>query len=203
MKIADNTTLSFRAKVGSRLLNTVRQEFGGNQTKVDKFVDLFEKTFFNVLDENTVVNIDKKNRYVFSHLSFPKVSWVSKRLISHNPSISENIITECPKIFGVGEDLLFKNIVRKNTDKMYTGELEKFVKNEFKIPKNQKKFLEIINCAKRIKVESPEAKLTNIDFEIMENKILQERAEIPGTLEYELTHSSDLPSKLLALKLLS
>ena len=205
MEIYVNTNLSFGAKVGKRLLKSVRQEFNGNQKRVDKFVDLFETTYSNVLDEKTVVDIDKNKRYVFSHLTFPNIAYAYKRFPYYKSSIAHTIINECPKVFGTGEDLLFKNIARKAIENMSVSELENIVREKIKIPKKQKNFLEIINCAKRIKSENPNSQLTSMDFEIMENRILQERTKIPGTLEYELANSTDfdLAHKLRILSQLS
>jgi len=177
MEINNHSNISFQAKVGPKLLNEVSKEFGGCQPSVDKFTDLFEKVYSNLLDNNTVIDINRDKRYIMSHIAFPDILCELRESILPYKSLPEAIITECPKIFGYGEKILFQQITAKLADKMSLDKLEMLAKSKVLTPKNQNEFLEIINTAKRIKVEKPNSKLTNLEFEIMENKIFQEKLD--------------------------
>ncbi len=190
MEISSHTNLSFNAQVGKHLLKGVQQQYNGNLQKVDKFVDLFEQTFSNLLDEGTIVDINKENRYVLSHTSFPKIAYMLRYSVLGIKPLAESIITECPKIFGYGERLLFQHITRRSINNVSLNKLEKFVQTEIKTTENQKKFLEVIDLAKRIKEENPDSKLRNIEFEIMDNRVMDEELNTPGTKLYELAHGT-------------
>ena len=70
--------ISFQAKVGKNALKTVKNECHSDN-RVAKFKQLFEVTYAKNIDENTVVDLDKNNNYIFSHTAFPKIKYKSKQ----------------------------------------------------------------------------------------------------------------------------
>lgn len=189
MEVKFYTNISFCAIPGKNLLKSVEREFNGEQAKVKKFIDLFNKTYTNTVEKNTVIDIDKNKNYVLYNLNFPKVKHKPRAHLADGKSIAEAMITECPKVFGWGEQLLFQDVVRKsikNGDSL--EELEIIVKQKFPGQKSQEKFLNVIKCAKRMLKENPKSKFTDIEFEIMDNKIGNEEINTPGTPLYELAH---------------
>ena len=189
MHIQFSSGNTFNAKVGPSLLKQVEHEFNNNKEKVDKFAKLFDAAHSETLDINTVVDVNSDNHYIMSHLSFPNIFCTLREKINdNNKPISDKLINECAKVFGWGELLLYQEITRNSVNKMGFDNFEEFVKNNIKTPKNQRKFLEIIDCAKKLLQKDPNSKLTDIDFEIMSNTILNEKINTPGTEEYEQIH---------------
>ena len=190
MEVNFYTNISFCAIPGKNLLKSVEREFNGEQTKVKKFIGLFNITYADTVEKNTVIDIDKNKNYVLYNLNFPKVKHKPRAHLADGKSIAEAMITECPKVFGWGEQLLFQDVVRKSIKNgIPLEELEITVKQKFHEQKSQQQFLDIIKCAKRIQKENPKSKFTDIEFEIMDNKIGQEEINTPGTPLYELAHS--------------
>ena len=189
MEIRQNSFISFNAKAGKHLLKAVKSEFKGNQQRVNKFVDLFEQTYETTLDAGTIVDINKNKRYVLSHELFPNIKYMLRQSAIHKESLAGTIITECPKIFGYGEQLLFQNIVRKTMQVLSFDELEKFVTDEIQSSQSLKKFQEVIKVARRIKTDMPNSKFSDTDFELMDNIIGNEEINTPGTALYNLTRS--------------
>ena len=190
MKITDcNTNLSFNAQIGDNLLKSINDEFCNNTTKIAKFKNLFDTTYRNVVDESTVIDINSERRYLLSHEFFPDISLILRQHVLKERPLAEAIIVECPKTFGWGENLLFKKIIREKLKQFDFQELESIAEVAIKNDKNRKYFLEIIECARRIISENPSSELSDSEFEIMENKILQEKFETPGTEEYEMVNS--------------
>ena len=190
MHIQFSTSNTFNAKIGPGLLKQVEHEFNNNKEKVNKFVELFEVVHSDTLDINTVVDVNSANHYTISHLSFPDIFCTLREGIhDSNKPISDKLINECPRVFGWGELLLYQEITRNIVNKMSFDNFEEFVKNNIKTPKNQRKFLEVIECAKRLLQKDHDAELTDIDFEIMSNTILNEKINMPGTDEYEQIHT--------------
>ena len=182
-----NSNNTFTAKVGPNLLKEVSCEFSYNQKQIKKFVGLFNSVHSNNLDKETVVDINGDNHYILSHLSFPNIFCILKEgIFDSNKPVSTRLINECSRVFAFGERLLFQEITRTMLNKINIDNLEQFVKNNIKMQKSQNEFLEIIECAKRLIQEYPNAKLSDGEFEGMSNIILNEKANTPGTSEYEL-----------------
>ena len=182
--------ISFCAVPGKNLLKSVEREFNGDKTKLNKFISLFDKTYAETVEKNTVIDIDKNQNYVLRNLNFPHTKYKPKAHLASGKSIAEAIITECPRVFGWGEQLLFQRIVKKAIKNgIPLEELEIIIKQKFPEAKSQQKFLDVIKSAKRIQAENPKSKFTDIEFEIMDNKIGQEEINTPGTPLYELAHN--------------
>ena len=185
MDIQFHTNNTFTAKIGPNLLKQVTGEFKGDQAKVNKFANLFNSAHANILDADTFVDITGSNHYTFYHSSFPNIQYHAESIIVRNDKpLTERLIHECSRVLGQGEKMLFQEITRLN--KTNIDNLEEVVKNSVKSPKSQERFLEIIDCAKRLLQEDPNSKLKNVDFAIMENIIIGERASTPGTREYQI-----------------
>ena len=179
MKINFYTNTSFCAVPGKNLLEQVNREFNGDSARMKKFKDLFDITYADTVEKNTVIDIDENQNYVLYNLNFPMVEYKPKYYPREEKTIAETIITECPRTFGSGEELLFQEIIRKSLkDGITLEELEYTVKKLIPERKGQQKFLGVIKCAKIIQSESPESELTEAEFEIAANKILQETVDI-------------------------
>ena len=67
----NNYNITFQAKPGSKLLKSVKKEFHGDKERTRKFAGLFEDTFTNNTDKNTVIDINKNKNLIFSNNLFP------------------------------------------------------------------------------------------------------------------------------------
>ncbi|MBR5554644.1 hypothetical protein IKU74_01395 [bacterium] len=174
--------LSFQARVGKRLLNQVRKDFDGRKDKVEKFEKLFQDTFQHNVDDDLVIDIDKNKHLVFSHLANPYIKYASGRVYNGNNPIMHSVMNECSKTYGYGEYMLFKNVISKLHNKGKSiEEISEFEQNLTRV-KSKKTFSELINVAKRIKSENPNAKLTKDEFEIMGMKVFEEKINADGGL---------------------
>lgn len=190
MKITDyKTNLSFNAKIGDNLSKRISDGFNNNPAKIDKFKNLFDTTFHNVMDEGTIVEINDEGRYLLSHELFPDIILMLRQHVLDRRPLAEAIIVECPKTFGWGESLLFKKIVREQLKQIDYSKLESIAQLGIKNDKRKYDFLEIIECAKQIKDNNPDSELSDAEFELVENERLQEKTETPGTKEYNIVHS--------------
>lgn len=165
---------TFQARPGKRLTKLVRKEFNGDEAKVAKFKSLFDRVHSN-LDNNTVIDIDKKERYVFSNTSFPDISYCYERKLVQKP-LSEVVITECPKTFAYGQLLLFRNIVKILSERNISLEaIEKMGLERITNPKVCKTFMETVKTAKWMKENMPKTQLKQIGFEVADNIIAAEK----------------------------
>lgn len=181
--------ISFRAKLGKNILKRVNKEFCGDKTRVEKYIQLFEDTYASNIDKETVVDINKNRNFVFSNNSFPNIKYQHSSKMRKTASVAKTLINECSRVFGGGENSLFKVIIRKflNNGKG-TEELKYLAKNIYN-QKSRKSFLEKIKIAERIKKEYPDTKFSGDEFDYIQNVIMQEEAETPGTELYNLVHS--------------
>lgn len=192
--------ISFRAKLGKNILKKVNKEFKGDKKRVDKYVQLFNDTFVSNIDKETVVDINKNRNLIFSNTNFPNVKYQLDSQIRETSSIAKTLINECSRTIGSGEIYLFKNIISKYLNKGYDFcELKHLAKNICN-PKSKEYFLEKIKVAERIKQEFPETKFSETEFDYMQNIIMQEEAETPGTKIYELIHKLDSSDFILQSK---
>lgn len=165
---------TFQARPGKQLTKLVRKDFGGDEAKVAKFKSLFDRVHPD-LDTNTVIDIDKKERYVFSNSSFPNISYCYERKLVQKP-LAEVVVTECPKVFSYGQLLLFRNIVKILSDRNISlEEVEKKGLERITNSKASKTFMETIKIAKWIKENMPKSKLNQTDFEVADNIIATEK----------------------------
>lgn len=164
---------TFQAQTGKRLTKLVREEYHGNEKKVAKFQKLFNRVH-DKLDTNTVVDIDKQERYIFSNTSFPNISYCYEGKVVQGP-LSEIMVTECPKTFAYGQLLLFRNIVKVLSErKIPLEEIEQMGLKRITHPNARKTFIETIKIAKWMRENQPERKLNQINFEIAGNIIINE-----------------------------
>ena len=182
---------SFRANLGKNIIKKIYKEFNYDKTRTDKFAQLFEDTFVSNLDKETVVDINKKRNFIFSNTNFPEVKYQHIFKMTETESVARTLINECSRIFGEGENSLFKVILGKYLSNGKTPEELKELAKNIITPKSKKSFLEKIKVAERIKKEYPDTKYSKDEFTYIENLMLQEEAETPGTELYNLVHSLD------------
>ena len=184
-----HNNISFQAKIGNNALRTVKNECDSNK-RVAKFKQLFEDTFAKNIDENTVVDLDKNNNYIFSHTAFPKIKYKSKQKPIIKKSFLNSLLQECPKTLTSLEIKMFRTIISKCIKSGKTfDELENFAQVILKNEKSREHFLENLNLAIRIKNKNPKSQLKNFEFDYMMNKVLEEQANTPGTDLYDLVHN--------------
>ncbi len=183
--------LSFRAKLGKNIIKKINKEFNYDKIRTDKFAQLFEDTFVSNLDKETVVDINKKRNFIFSNTNFPEVKYQHIFKITETGSVARTLINECSRLFGEGENSLFKVIIGKYLSNGKSPEELKELAKNIITPKSKKSFLEKFKVAERIKKEYPDTKYSKDEFTYIENLMLQEEAETPGTELYNLVHSLD------------
>ena len=184
-----HNNISFQAKIGSNALKTIKNECPSNK-QVAKFKQLFEDTFAKNIDENTVVDLDKNNNYIFLHTAFPKIKYKSKQKPIFKKSFLNSLLQECPKTLTNLEIKMFRTIISKYIKLGITfDKLENFAYEILKNKKSREHFLENLNLAIRIKNKNPKSQLKNFEFEYMMNKVMEEQANTPGTDLYDLVHN--------------
>lgn len=184
-----HNNISFQAKIGHNALKTVKNECHSDK-QVAKFKQLFEDTFAKNIDENTVVDLDKNNNYIFLHTAFPKIKYKSKQKPIFKKSFLNSLLQECPKTLTNLEIKMFRTIISKYIKLGITfDKLENFAYEILKNKKSREHFLENLNLAIRIKNKNPKSQLKNFEFEYMMNKVMEEQANTPGTDLYDLVHN--------------
>ena len=191
MDLTINNDISCRAKLGKNLLKQINKEFGHDKIRMNKYVQLFDDTFASNIDKETVIDINKKRNFVFGNTNFPDVKYQHSSKMTETVSVAKTLINECSRIFGGGESYLFKVIIGKYLSKGKNPEELKELAKNIITPKSRKSFLEKIKIAERIKKEYPDTKFSKDEFAYVENIMLQEEAETPGTELYNLVHSLD------------
>ena len=58
--------INFQARLGKNVTQSLRKEFGYNDTQFLKYENLFQKTFETKIDKNTVIDINKEPQFVNS-----------------------------------------------------------------------------------------------------------------------------------------
>lgn len=180
---------SFHAKLGNKLIKTVQKEFNNDSNKMRKFEKLFTDTYEKNLDPNTVVDINDKRNWIFSHTAFPNIKFCKKNFLNKDKSIAHNLITECTKVIGNGEFQLLRTIISKSANNGKNFDEIRKLSEKITNPKRKKDFLEEIAIAERIKKENPSSKLTLPEFTFMSNKIGTEKLQDPNSDLWELMHS--------------
>ena len=183
--------ISFQARLGKNILKKVSKEFEYDQNKVNKYSKLFENTFISNIDENTIVDINKNNYFVFNNSKCPNIKYqykYSKLRVKTN--IAKTLLNECSKIFANAENNLFKVIIGNYLrDGKNVQFLEDFANSAITNPKSKKNFLENLNIAKRIIKENPNSKLLKYEFDNMINKMMQEDAQNPESELYKIINN--------------
>ncbi|MDE6138723.1 MAG: hypothetical protein K2F57_04555 [Candidatus Gastranaerophilales bacterium] len=108
---------AFTAMPGKHLIKYLsKNEFKADKFKIMRFENLFSDAYSNITDHNTVIDIDKKNNLIFSHLVFPNVKYCSKDSRSKEKMSARSILNECSKTIATGESVLFQQIVKKEVE---------------------------------------------------------------------------------------
>lgn len=178
MEINNNYNINFGAKLGPNLKTTLlKKEFGGDKSRLKKFEDVFEKTFNEYLEENTVLEMTAKGRFELHNSIFPKFK-VPFRLMSHEPGLVQKILKTHPLNYNYNECSLFKKIISKEVKRGVSLEhLNNIVSERFAQSERQEYFFDFTRQAKRILEENPEAELTNLEFSEMSNREIRELLE--------------------------
>ncbi len=163
----NNYNITFQAKPGSKLLKSVKKEFHGDKERTRKFAGLFEDTFTNNTDKNTVIDINKNKNLIFSNNLFPDMKYCYKTTLSSDKSLAQSMLNECPKTMARGEVALFRHIISKLflKDKNF-DKIDKIVQSVNINPK----FIENLSTAKKIIAENPTSELSSIEFDVMNMK---------------------------------
>ena len=183
--------ISFTARPGAGIVRRAVLEYNGDEVRLTKFKKLFHDTFENNLDENTVINLDEQERYVFSNLKFPNIFYKSDEKLDRERGrdFLSAVIMACPKVLSSLEHKMIRTIIKEcYKSGISPKEMSKMAEENIQNAGLKKYFLDNLNIARRIKENNPNSKLTLDEFEEMEMQIFDELAEIPGTLEYKMVH---------------
>lgn len=179
--------ISFGVKLGPKINKTLRKEFNNNLARITKFERIFEDTFDKVLDSNIVVDIDKKQNLIFSHIDFPDVKYSEKN--TSNKDILKKLFILCPRDILKSERHLFRLIISKALKSGVNFEELAKMADKISLPTKQGVFMTEALVAKRIKKEKPDSEFRLSDFEYMSNKIADEDLKNPNSELYKLKES--------------
>lgn len=182
--------ISFQAKLGNNAVKIIKKEFNDDTNKVQKFERLFADTFEHNIDSNTVVDIDKNRKYVFSNSVFPDIRCKTDVCINVKDTYSKALLQECPKTLLYLENKLFRTVIAKSikSGKSFE-ELENLVSKFFRNVKSKKYFLENLSIAKLIKEENPKSQLKDYEFDYMNIQIMEKEANTEGSELYNMIHN--------------
>ncbi len=188
MDIQNN--ISFQAKLGNNVQKILKKEFKNDKNKLARFEKLFEDAFTKNLDNGTIIDLDKNNQYVFSHVGYNKIKHKTNISPVFKISYSYSLLQECPKTLARIENKMFRTIISKsiNAGEIFEN-LQKKAEHLFTNQKSLKEFIENISVAKRLKQKFPKSKLKDFEFDYMTNIMLEEEANKPGTDLYNLIHN--------------
>ena len=88
---------SFQAKLGKNLTQELKKEFKYNSTKLEKFEKIFQDAFKKNIDENTILDINKENKLMFSHSLFPRIKYCQNYKLPKDNFLGKRILNECAK----------------------------------------------------------------------------------------------------------
>ena len=191
MEIYNN--ISFSAIPGPEVLRRVGKDCGGDEAQIMKFKKIFNATFVDDLDENTVADIDKRKRLIFSHLKFPDILYKSKQKLDmgRGNNFQDAMIMACPVTFKKLEHKMIRKIIAESLNFGIDFQtLNQSVEANIKNKSTKKYFLDNIKIAQRIKENNPKSSLTFDEFEEMEMIIFDELSQTPGTPEYNMLHGN-------------
>ena len=181
--------ITFQAKPGKNVLNIAKKKYKYSPDRLEKFIKLYADTFAKNIDENTVVDLSKDNKYIFSNKIFPNIKYFSDIALEIKEDLLQSFVQECPKTLARIERNMFKNIISKSVKQGVS--FQDLAKRAESIKNNdcKKDFLRNLNAAERIKKENPNSQLTSIEFDAMSCKLMEEEANTPGTALYETIHN--------------
>lgn len=164
--------ISFNAIPGHKMLKEVNKEFSGDKAKLDKFKKVFENVYEQQTCKNTVIDIDKRGNLIYYNNCFPNIKYCYKTSGSNNLALSEKMINECPKTIARGEHAYFHHVIAKL---LKTGSSIEELRQKANEENLGKPFINLLSTAERILKENPKSGLTELDFNIMDMKIAEEK----------------------------
>ena len=165
------------AKPGPNMLDKVSQELNYNPQKINAFQDLFEETFFNTMDDNTVVDIDGEY-FILYHSNYPEVKFKGYK-IHERDSMVHSMIGACPEELSIAEYKLYRRIIADYiTSGKSFNDLRDFAKENITNPYKLDYFNRNIDIAERIRKENPDSTLKYIEFVKMEKRMMEEEDPI-------------------------
>lgn len=170
--VLNSCNTSFMASPGPKLLKQVTNEFKGDKIRVAKFSRLFEDTFLNNTDNNTVIDIDKSRNLIFSNKIFPDIKYSYHNNSTTKKKLAEYLLNECPKTISWGENSLFRLIISKEFLKGKSFEQMAIIAQKANLTKT---FRHLLSIAEKIIEANPKSKLHRLEFDIMEMKIAEEK----------------------------
>lgn len=102
---------AFKARPGHTMLKFISKEFNGDKNKIEKFKKLFENVHQQYTNKNTIIDIDSRGNLIYSNTSFPGIIYCYKTNSSHQSSLSEKLLNECPKTIASGENTFFHHVI--------------------------------------------------------------------------------------------
>ncbi len=176
-----NNNIYFSGKLGPNLVKHLKvSEFGGNTKHTKDFEQLFHDTFIQSLDDTTIIEMNKKGTLEIFNEIFPKIK-IALKFNNKNKKLTENIMSEHPINYASKEYRLFQKIIASEVKKGKSfEELTEIVTKNLTDGERREHFFDLINSAKRIKSENPDTELSELNFSIMNTKILRELLELPS-----------------------
>jgi len=185
MKILDkdinNSSTMFQAKLGKNITQTLRKEFEYNPAKLQKYEQLIQDTFNKNIDKNTILDINKENKLMFSHTLFPRIKFCQNYKLPQNEPLGKRILNQCSKTIANGEYNLFQLIISTSINKGKSFKMLFKLSEKLENSSSKKRFQDLLNIATRIKKENPKSKLTHNDFLTMQMKIMEEDLHTEGS----------------------
>ena len=163
---------AFKARPGHTMLKFISKEFNGDKNKIEKFKKLFENVHQQYTNKNTIIDIDSRGNLIYSNTSFPGIKYCYKTNSSHQSSLSEKLLNECPKTIASGENTFFHQVIVKLLKK---GVLISELREKADTDLLGKSFNNLLSIAERILKENPKSKLTKIEFDAMDSKMVEEK----------------------------
>lgn len=173
-----NLKIAFNAKFGPNLTAYLAQnDFEKSLTKVKVFEKQFSDKFVEYLDENTILDLNKRNRLEIFNPNFSKIKMPLN--IKLTSDFAKTILKQSQWLYNRAECVLFERIISSQIFKGKTFEqLRNFAQNSLSSPRRDY-FEDTIVTAERILKENPSSKLTEYDYSRMRDIQLREFVESP------------------------
>ena len=178
LTVYDNS-IRFEARLGPNLRQYLLvNEFGGNVSKVEKFERIFDKTFSENMDKNTVIERKPNGKFFLFHPNFNGIKIPLKISIKEGKTLAQHLLNECSVAYGRAEYVMFQRFIAARVKK---GESLDVIDKSSKFLGRKRKpyFTDLIETAKRILAENPKSELDELDFSNMINIQMREIIETP------------------------
>ena len=109
--------INFKSIPGNEVIRRVSLEVDGNVIQINKFKKLFNDVFEKNIDANTIVDINKKNLFVFSHKNFPNITIEHDGQFNERDTFIHTMLQTCPKEMFIAECKLIRKIVKEKINK--------------------------------------------------------------------------------------